>query len=58
LAPVVLYGEGFWRRSPEPDFLAALGGATEDELADLDGVRAIRSAGFEILHESFASVSD
>ena len=59
LAPVALYGEGFWRRAPTSDFLAALGGATEDELADLDGLRsAIVEAGFEILHESLAGKSD
>jgi hypothetical protein len=59
LAPVVLYGEGFWWRAPTSDFLAALGGATEDELADLDGLRsAIVEAGFEILHESLAGESD
>lgn len=59
LAPVALYGEGFWERSPAPDFLAALGDATEEELADLDGLReAIRDASFEILHEWFASRTD
>jgi SAM-dependent methyltransferase len=59
LGHVVLYGEGFWRRRPADDFLAALGGATEDELADLGRLRAIvRAAGFEILHESFASEAD
>lgn len=59
LAPVALYGEGFWQRSPSDDFLAALGGATADELSDLDGLhRAIRHAGFRIVHESFASVAD
>jgi Methyltransferase domain len=59
LAPVVLYGEGYWRRRPSADFLAALGGATEDELADLDGLRgAIQSADLEIVHESFASDDD
>ena len=49
LGPVVMYGEGFWaRRSPSADFLAALGGATVDELSDLDGLRAaIGEAGFE-----------
>ncbi|MGZ6564889.1 MAG: methyltransferase domain-containing protein [Solirubrobacteraceae bacterium] len=34
LAPVVLYGEGFWQRPPSEAFLAALGDATVDELAD------------------------
>jgi SAM-dependent methyltransferase len=59
LAPVVLYGEGFWGHAPTSDFLAGLGGATEDELADLDGLRsAIAEAGFEILHESLADESD
>ncbi len=59
LAPVALYGEGFWQRPPSEDFLAALGGATVDELSDLDGLRAaIQDVGFEILHESFASEHD
>ena len=59
LAPVILYGEGFWQRAPTTDFLAALGGATEDELTDLDGLRAvIRATGLEILSESLASHDD
>lgn len=59
LAPFVVYGEGFWQRPPTPEFLAALGGATEDELADLDGLRAaMRSAGFQILFESIAGDAD
>jgi SAM-dependent methyltransferase len=59
LAPVVLYGEGYWRRRPTPEFLDALGGATEDELPDLDGLRAAaREAGFEILHAALASEAD
>jgi SAM-dependent methyltransferase len=59
LAPVALYGEGFWQRSPSRDFLDALGGATVDELADLDGLHAaIRQAGFEVVHESIATDHD
>ncbi len=59
LAPVVLYGEGFWRRQPSARFLAALGGASADELSDIAGLReAVRSAGFQIAHESIASESD
>jgi SAM-dependent methyltransferase len=59
LAPVILYGEGFWCRTPGADFLAALGGATEDELAALPGLRAaIRDAGLAILHEELAAGSD
>ena len=59
LAPVALYGEGFWQRPPSEDFLAALGGATVDELSDLDGLRAaVGRVGFDVLHESFASERD
>jgi SAM-dependent methyltransferase len=59
LAPVALYGEGFWQRPPSKDFLAALGGAAVDELSDLDGLHAaIRDVGFDILHESLASERD
>ncbi len=59
LAPVALFGEGFWARPPAADFLDALGGATEDELSDLDGLRAAgRDAGFEIVHESLAGDVD
>jgi SAM-dependent methyltransferase len=59
LAPVILYGEGFWQRPPTADFLVALGGATEDELTDLDGLRAVfRATGLEILRESLASQDD
>jgi hypothetical protein len=39
--------------------LAALGGATVDELADLEGLHgAISAAGFVIWHESLASEED
>ena len=59
LAPAVLYGEGFWQRPPSADFLAALGGATADELSDLDGLRAASlEIGFHIVHESLASEDD
>lgn len=59
LAPVGLYGEGFWRHAPSGDFLDALGGATTDELGDLDGLHAaIKKVGFDILHESVASGND
>ena len=56
MAPTILYGEGFWQRPPTPEFLTALGGATEHELADLNGLRAaIRGVSLEILHESLAT---
>ena len=40
LGRTALYGEGFWRRRPSDDFLAALGGASVDEFSDLDGLHA------------------
>lgn len=59
LGASVLYGEGFWRKPPSQEFLAALGGATLDELADLDGLHgAITDAGFAIEQESLASEQD
>ena len=59
LSAVVLYGEGFWERPPSEDFLAALGGATEDELSDIHGLHAaVAAAGFEVIHESHAADDD
>lgn len=59
LGRVVLYGEGFWRRRPSDAFLAALGGASVDELSDLDGLRrAAVDAGLDIRHEWVASDED
>lgn len=59
LAPVALYGEGFWRRPPSEQFLAALGGASVDELAKLEGLRgAAQDAGYEIAGEWVASEED
>jgi SAM-dependent methyltransferase len=53
----VVFGEGYWLREPSAAFLDALGGATADELSDLDGLRAAaRAAGFEI--EASAEASD
>lgn len=55
----VVYGEGFWRTRPSPAFLDALGGATEDELSDLDGLNAaIVAAGFTCLDARLASEDD
>ena len=59
LAPVVLYGEGFWRRSPSDAFLEALGGATAEELSDLEGLRAAAAhVGFAVVHEAVAGDED
>jgi SAM-dependent methyltransferase len=59
LAPVVLYGEGFWQRAPSAAFLAALGGATADELPDHDGLHAAASAaGLAVVGEWLASDGD
>jgi SAM-dependent methyltransferase len=53
----VVFGEGYWREPPSDELLAALGGATEDELDTFGGLRsAALSAGFEI--EAIAEASD
>lgn len=54
-----LAGEGFWRRTPSPSYLEALGGATEDELPDHDGLlTGARSTGWEIEDERVATDAD
>jgi hypothetical protein len=54
-----MYGEGFWRRPPADDFLDALGGASVDELSDLDGLHAaIAESGFDVVHQSVAGDDD
>jgi hypothetical protein len=57
---LVLLGEGFWTRPPSPAFLAALGGATADELPlGLDGLlAAVRAAGLEPVDVRAASAED
>jgi SAM-dependent methyltransferase len=55
----VVFGEGFWARTPSAAFLAALGGAAEDELPTHDGlVGAARAAGLELAAEAVASDAD
>ena len=55
----VVYGEGYWREPPSPAFLAALGGATEDELDTLGGLRtAVLDAGFDIASVTEAGEAD
>jgi SAM-dependent methyltransferase len=57
---LVLLGEGYWRRPPSDAYLAALGGATADELPlGLDAlVDAARAAGFAVLDAREASTAD
>ena len=59
LAPVILYGEGYWAKPPSQAFLDALGGATLDELEEHGGLRrAIHEAGFTVTHEWLATEQD
>ena len=55
-----LVGEGFWRRPPTAGYLAALGGASPDELADGQAglEAAARAAGWEPLDVAVASDAD
>jgi SAM-dependent methyltransferase len=55
----VVLGEGYWREPPSPAFLAALGGATEDELDNLGGLRTtVLDAGFDIASLTEAGEGD
>jgi cyclopropane fatty-acyl-phospholipid synthase-like methyltransferase len=55
----VVLGEGYWARAPSPAFLDALGGATADELPDLDGLRAAaHAAGFDVEAQAVATAED
>lgn len=54
-----LVGEGFWRRTPSEGYLAALGGASVNELPYHDGLLAgAREAGWEVEDERIASDAD
>ncbi|HMJ32288.1 MAG TPA: class I SAM-dependent methyltransferase [Baekduia sp.] len=57
---LVLLGEGYWMREPSDAFLAALGGATADELPlGLDAlIAAARAAGLEPLAVAEATEAD
>ena len=55
----VLLGEGYWRRPPSAEHLAALGAASADELPDYSGLmRAAEDAGLTPLYSSVASEAD
>ena len=55
----VVLGEGYWREPPSSAFLAALGGATEDELDNLGGLRtAVLDVGFDIASLTEAGEAD
>jgi cyclopropane fatty-acyl-phospholipid synthase-like methyltransferase len=46
----LLFADGYWRRRPDPGYLAALG-ATAEEMSDLDGlVEAAEDAGLTVVH--------
>lgn len=55
---VALFGDGYWQRTPDPAYLAALG-ATEDELASHAGnAQLARGAGFRVLATTTASLDE
>ena len=55
----VLLGEGYWRSRPSPEYLEALGGATEDELPGYGGlIEAAERAGLRALWSCVASEQD
>ena len=56
---VVLFGEGYWRQEPHPEFLEALGGATPDEFSSYSElVRSGEDHGLKPLYVATASQDD
>jgi SAM-dependent methyltransferase len=54
-----IVGEGFWRRHPSDVYLAALGGATPEDLPDRDALEAgAIDAGWTLVHHEIASDAD
>jgi SAM-dependent methyltransferase len=55
----ILLGEGYWRRAPSPEYLKALGDASEDEFAGYAGLlEATEAAGLVPLWSCVASERD
>lgn len=47
----LLFADGYWKRSPDPAYLEALGNADPAEMTDLDGlVTAAEEAGLRVAH--------
>lgn len=54
----ILFGEGYWRQEPDPEYLVALGAARE-ELKDYEGtIQAAEEAGLRLLRAVTSSVED
>jgi SAM-dependent methyltransferase len=54
----VLVGDGYWKQSPAPDYLAAIG-ATADETTPLEGqIEAAAAGGYEVVESALASPDD
>ena len=58
LAPVVLYGEGFWRRRPFEEFLAALAAPQSMSLRSRWSAGGDWGSRLDIVHESLATEAD
>ncbi len=55
----VLLGDGYWARPPDPAYLEALGGASEDELPSLSGLlESGRAMGLEAVWVATSSARD
>ncbi len=54
----LLLGHGYWKREPEPEYLAGFGGS-RDELGTLEDNRAaLAAAGFELLDEAASTEAE
>lgn len=52
-----LWGEGFWRRDPDPDYLAAIGSATHDLATHHENATAARERGWTVVWSAVTSDS-
>jgi SAM-dependent methyltransferase len=53
-----LWGEGFWRRAPDPDYLSAIGSAEQDLGTHQDNVAAAQARGWSLVWSAVTSDAD
>jgi len=55
---LLLVGEGFWRRDPDPEFLAFLGCPQDDYVTHEQNIKKAAAAGFELIRAEACSVEE
>jgi SAM-dependent methyltransferase len=54
----LLLGEGFWRRPPDPEYLAAFGGRADEMTAHYENIATARSAGLNLVWSMVSTDTD